>query len=91
MWSGPRNVSTAFMYSFAQRADTRVLDEPFYAHYLRVTGAPHPGREEVLADMENDGLKVIENIIFGNVERPILFIKNMGHHVVELPDDFCMK
>ena len=29
--SGPRNVSTALMYSFAQRSDTSVVDEPFYA------------------------------------------------------------
>ena len=36
LWSGPRNVSTALMYSFAQRPDTRVVDEPLYAHYLRV-------------------------------------------------------
>ncbi|MGD8481270.1 MAG: sulfotransferase family protein, partial [Gammaproteobacteria bacterium] len=45
MWSGPRNVSTAMMYSFAQRPDTRVLDEPLYGHYLKSSGARHPGRE----------------------------------------------
>jgi len=33
-WSGPRNVSTALMYSFRQRTDTTVVDEPIYAHYL---------------------------------------------------------
>ncbi|MGI8649730.1 MAG: sulfotransferase family protein, partial [Rubrobacter sp.] len=33
MWSGPRNVSTALMYSFRQRPDTSVVDEPFYGHY----------------------------------------------------------
>ena len=27
LWSGPRNVSTALMYSFAQRDDTQVVDE----------------------------------------------------------------
>ena len=32
VWSGPRNVSTALMYSFAQRSDTRVVDEPLYAY-----------------------------------------------------------
>ncbi|MEL6485451.1 MAG: sulfotransferase family protein, partial [Bacteroidota bacterium] len=26
LWSGPRNISTALMYSFAQRQDTRVYD-----------------------------------------------------------------
>ena len=49
LWSGPRNVSTALLYSFAQRADTRAVDEPLYAHYLRVSGADHPGRDAVLA------------------------------------------
>ena len=35
MWSGPRNLSTALMRSFASRSDVvNVLDEPFYASYL---------------------------------------------------------
>ena len=59
MWSGPRNVSTAVMYSFAQRPDTAVIDEPLYGHYLRLTGAPHPGRDEVMAAMELDGHRVM--------------------------------
>jgi len=49
MWSGPRNISTAMMRSFGSRADTVVVDEPFYAHYLAVTGLDHPGRDAVLA------------------------------------------
>ena len=43
--SGPRNLSTALMYSFSQRPDTVVIDEPFYAHYLVTTGIDHPSRE----------------------------------------------
>ena len=42
MWSGPRNLSTALMRSFAQRADTAAWDEPFYAAYLKTTGLQHP-------------------------------------------------
>ncbi len=45
MWSGPRNISTAMMRSFGSRPDTAVTDEPLYAHYLKVTGVAHPGRE----------------------------------------------
>lgn len=60
LWSGPRNVSTALMYSFAQRPDTQVFDEPLYAHYLRVTGIEHPGRDEVLAAQEADGERVVQ-------------------------------
>ena len=55
VWSGPRNISTALMYSFRQRPDTLVVDEPLYAHYLGVTGAAHPGAEEVMAAQPNDG------------------------------------
>lgn len=49
MWSGPRNLSTAMMYSFAARGDCAVWDEPFYAAYLRLTGIDHPMREEIMA------------------------------------------
>ena len=38
MWSGPRNISTAMMRSFENRADCSVVDEPFYAAYLAATG-----------------------------------------------------
>ena len=43
MWSGPRNISTAMMRAWGNRDDTFVVDEPFYAFYLKKTGADHPG------------------------------------------------
>ena len=58
MWSGPRNVSTAFMRSWGNREDTVVVDEPFYAHYLQVTGLDHPGRDEVIASQPTDWRRV---------------------------------
>lgn len=90
VWSGPRNISTALMYSFAQRADTTVVDEPLYAHYLAHTGAKeyHPGAEEVIADQENDGQKVIEDVVFGEYDTPIVFFKHMTHHLVDLDWSF---
>ena len=84
LWSSPRNISTAMMYSFAQRDDTIAVDEPLYAHYLRVTGIDHPGREETLNSQENDGEKVVRNVIFGKYEKPIVFLKQMTHHLVDL-------
>ena len=84
MWSGPRNVSTAVMYAFAQRTDTSVLDEPLYGHYLRTSGADHPGRDEVISSMENDGKKVVENVILGPCRKPVLFMKQMAHHLVDI-------
>ena len=88
LWSGPRNVSTALMYSFAQRPDTRVVDEPLYAHYLRVSGADHPGRDQVLAALDQDGERVVREVILGPCDRPVLFMKQMAHHLVALDWDF---
>lgn len=88
LWSGPRNVSTALMYSFGQRNDTRIVDEPLYGHYLRVTGANHPGREEVLSSMDTDGDRVMKKLIERPHERPILFMKQMAHHLVDLDFSF---
>lgn len=86
LWSGPRNVSTALMYSFAQRDDTRVIDEPLYGHYLRVTGAPHPGREEVVAAMNCDGGAVMRDLLAQQLAAPSprLFIKHMAHHLIDI-------
>src|SRR5436190_9522360 len=91
LWSSPRNISTAMMYSFAQRPDTIVFDEPLYAHYLRVTGIDHPGKDEVLASQEEDGEKVIQKIILAEYSKPVVFFKQMTHHLVELNEDFLGK
>ncbi len=63
LWSGPRNVSTALMYSFARRGDTRVVDEPLYGHFLHVTGTTHTGRDAVLAAANCDGNAVMRNLL----------------------------
>ena len=88
VWSGPRNVSTALMYSFRQRWDTMVVDEPLYGHYLKSTGAEHPGAREVLEVMDNDGERVVREIILGPCGRPIHFFKNMAHHLPDLDPGF---
>jgi hypothetical protein len=79
--SGPRNISTALMYSFAQRPDTKVLDEPFYGFYLQHTGLNHPGRDEIINSMESDPEKVFKLIAQAGQEKEHVFIKNMGHHL----------
>ena len=88
LWSCPRNVSTAFMYSWAQRPDTQVWDEPLYAHYLHRSGIWHPGREEIIASMEKDGEKVVRELILQGSDRPVAFYKQMTHHLYELDDAF---
>jgi len=79
--SGPRNISTAFMYAFAQRPDTQVLDEPFYAIYLQHTGLQHPGREEVLKSMSQNPEEVFALIEGTEEQQGNVFVKNMGHHL----------
>ena len=81
MWSGPRNISTALMRSWGNRADTAVVDEPFYAHYLKETGANHPVADEVIAAGETDWRKVVEQLT-GDAPggKPIFYQKQMTHH-----------
>ena len=90
LWSCPRNVSTALMYSFAQRSDTEVFDEALYAHYLFTSKSDHPGREEVLASQEIDAKKVIDNIILKNRSK-ISFHKLMTHFLININQEFLKK
>lgn len=93
LWSGPRNISTALMYSFAQRKDTKVFDEPLYAYYLKhhpEAHSYHPGTQEILETMENNGDKVVD-MILGYNEKPVLFFKHMTHHLLGLNRDFMKK
>ncbi|MBV1704200.1 MAG: hypothetical protein KGI57_03925 [Hyphomicrobiales bacterium] len=84
MWSGPRNVSTALMRSFGQRADCVVSDEPFYAAYLASTGFDHPMRAEVLASQPVDWRLVVRGLL-GPPPAPaaIWYQKHMTHHMVD--------
>lgn len=92
LWSGPRNVSTALMYSFAQRPDTVVVDEPLYGHFLRVTGTVHPGRDEVMANVNCDGDAVMHELLTRSYgDAGVLFMKQMAHHLVEVDKGFLKK
>lgn len=88
LWSSPRNISTAFMYSWAQRNDTFVIDEPFYGYYLKTTQANHPGKDEIIASMQCDADQVIKDVILAAYQKPIVFIKHMTHHTINLNTDF---
>ena len=85
MWSGPRNLSTAFMRSWGNREDTVVVDEPFYAHYLAATGIDHPGRDEVIASQPTDWRRVVDSLLAPVPDGVRIFYqKQMAHHL--LPD-----
>ena len=83
MWSGPRNLSTAMMYSFGNRTDCAVSDEPFYAAYLAATGADHPMRAEVMASQPNNAQDVADRLSGPNPDgHSIWYQKHMTHHMV---------
>lgn len=90
--SGPRNISTALMYSFANRSDCSVADEPFYAHYLLHNLVEHPGKVETLASLPHTLEDIKSQFIFQTLspKRPIYFIKNMAHHFEEIDDPTFM-
>ncbi len=83
MWSGPRNISTAMMRSWGNRADTAVIDEPFYAFYLKQTGKAHPGSDEIVAQCETDLHNIIAALT-GPVPggRSVFYQKQMTHHLL---------
>ena len=83
MWSGPRNLSTAMMYSFAARGDSAVWDEPYYAAYLKDTGLDHPMRGEILDAWPNDH-KDVRRLCLDSIpgEKPIFYQKHMSHHML---------
>lgn len=83
VWSGPRNISTAMMRSWGNRADTFVCDEPLYAHYLRETGLDHPGASEVIRQHNPDWRAVVAELV-GPVPggKAIFYQKHMAHHLL---------
>jgi Sulfotransferase domain len=83
MWSGPRNISTALMRSFSARPDAWVVDEPFYAAYLAVSGADHPMVADVLAAQPNDPDDVIAELLVDPPHgKQIFYQKHMTHHML---------
>ncbi|CAF3507717.1 unnamed protein product [Rotaria sp. Silwood1] len=87
--SGPRNCSTALMYSFNQRPDTVVIDEPFYGLWLKRIGKIQPHYDEIMLTLQYNGnannihdrIEENENIK-GNV-----FVKNMANTVEDMNKD----
>ena len=81
MWSGPRNISTAMMRSWENRTDCCVVDEPFYACYLRESGLAHPCREEILSAQSDQREVVIRQLAVNAVATEYFYQKHMTHHM----------
>ncbi|SEO09872.1 hypothetical protein SAMN04490248_101340 [Salinihabitans flavidus] len=93
MWSGPRNLSTAMMYAFGNRSDCAVVDEPFYAAYLRLTGLKHPMRDEIMESQSQDPAEVITALTGTNpAQKPYFYQKHMAQHMIPgIPRDWMRK
>ncbi|SDW73394.1 sulfotransferase family protein [Litoreibacter albidus] len=81
MWSGPRNLSTAMMYSFGNRPDFTAVDEPFYGAYLHATGLTHPMGAEVIASQETDPKQVAAACAADPAQHR--YMKHMPHHMLD--------
>ena len=88
MWSGPRNISTAMLRSWENRADTVVVDEPLYGPYLFQTGKRHPMYQEIINEQGKHYQPITERLI--TCECPhdisIFYQKHMAHHILEDTD-----
>jgi hypothetical protein len=84
MWSGPRNISTALMRSWAARPDCTVVDEPFYAFYLARTGLEHPARDDIMRSQPTDWSTVATTLTEGPLaaDATVFYQKHMTHHLL---------
>jgi hypothetical protein len=79
------------MYSFGNRADFAVWDEPFYAPYLATTGLDHPMRDDILTAHEVDPSKVAMRCL-GSIpaQKTHFYMKHMPHHMIDgMPLDWA--
>jgi hypothetical protein len=91
MWSGPRNISTAMMYAFGNRADCFAWDEPFYGFSLKHRGNDHPMRDDIIAANECDWDKLVARCT-SPASKPIFYQKHMTHHMLkEFDRSFALK
>ncbi len=82
MWSGPRNISTAMMRAWENRSDTVVVDEPFYAHFLKATGLDHPMSEQIIQHGNTDWRAVVDELSTPP-ESGIFYQKHISTHWLE--------
>lgn len=86
----PRNLSTALMYSFRSRSDCKVIDEPFFGHFLAHSDAFRPSRDETLAQWPSKMSDIQEWITSSSQETEHLFIKNMASHHLEVDSSYAI-
>jgi len=78
------------MYSFGQRSDMSIVDEPLYAHYLAKTDVDHPMKQEILDSQSTDFQEVVENVVMADYITPHVFFKQMSHHLMNENKSFLL-
>ena len=91
LWAGPRDVATLLMYSFGNRKDALVLDEPLHGYYLGFSGQDRFYRQDVLSNMELDPAKILDTLLRCDMSKSNLFIKNISNQIIGLQWDFLPK
>ena len=68
------------MYSFGQRRDTRIMDEPLFGHFLKHTEVARPSRDEVMGCMPTTRrVPWLPCPLVQDDE--VLFLKHMANHI----------
>jgi len=80
LWASPRSGSTALMYSFGQRRDTRIMDEPLFGHFLKHTEVARPSRDEVMGCMPTSQKGALATLSPVQSDE-VLFLKHMANHI----------
>ena len=94
MWSGPRNISTAMMRAWENRADTVVIDEPFYGPFLAQSGENHPMKEAVIKHQGREYAPVLDTLLAPQADAiDIFYQKHMAHHMLDMAfvNDYLIK
>lgn len=88
MWSGPRNISTAMMRAWENRADTLVIDEPLYGPYLFKSNKKHPMFAEIIQHQGKDEQMIINHLVNDSLpdNKSIYYQKHMCHHILDEND-----
>jgi len=70
------------MYSFAQRDNCLVVDEPLYMHYLTNINptAYRPYREELSKVQKSEGAEVVKDLLAMGAGKDVAFFKHMSKH-----------
>ena len=81
------------MYSFAQRPNCEVIDEPFYAAYLKKKDLNHPGKTKTLKLYPNSFGGAIQRVqqFISSSEAKEVYIKNMAQHMVDASWDWAQE